>query len=413
MPTFAAVFVAFGSMFVLGSTLAWSNDAAFQPISKCGFVRSTKILHVRSLDPYARDGLASVLARKGPKIVVFDVGGTIDLADKDLEINQPQLTIAGESAPSPGIVITGGTVRIRTHDVCIRHIAVRPGSGPNDEVNDRRDGIAIGGNPKRFGAIERILLENVSVTWGIDENLSVWHEGTRDVQIRSALIAEGLMQGGHPKGNHSMGMLVGSDVYGVSVTRSLFANNNDRNPRMSAKTQISVSESVVANPGNMSTEVFLDCNTPIEGIALVDNLFLKGPSTRRGREQYVFVDSNSRKVIGDRSDCPAGFQHLTLKELPGGQRDVLLSELLAHSGSRPKDRAHADRRIVEEVRANTGRLKNASDPEVDLSPLPQTQRLYRLPLGPLKVSSEGQMAIEVALCRAHLELGGLPYKGCK
>src|SRR5262249_49856471 len=141
-----------------------------------------------------------------PRLIVFEVGGVIDLGGVSLVVRNPEVTIAAQTAPDPGITIIRGELSVETHDVVIQHIAVRPGTRG-------------GGAPDAIGARGReaysILFDHCSATWGIDENLSVSGpadgepSGTaHDVTIRSCLIAEGLSHAGHPKGEHSKGTLI-------------------------------------------------------------------------------------------------------------------------------------------------------------------------------------------------------------
>ncbi len=67
------------------------------------------------------------VAAKGPRIIVFEVGGVIDLDKQTLTIKEPFLTIAGQTAPSPGITLIRGGIDVATHDVVMQHIRVRPG----------------------------------------------------------------------------------------------------------------------------------------------------------------------------------------------------------------------------------------------------------------------------------------------
>ena len=45
-------------------------------------------------------------------------------------MRKPFLTLAGQSAPSPGITLRAGTLRIATHDVLVQHIRIRVGDDP-------------------------------------------------------------------------------------------------------------------------------------------------------------------------------------------------------------------------------------------------------------------------------------------
>ena len=89
-----------------------------------------------------------------------------------------------------------------------------------------------------------VILDHVSASWGIDENLSVAGNGTRRVTIQHSTISEGLAQTGLYHGeydpsfnsggpsNHSMGSLIkptdGNGI--VSMHHNLWSNNGNRNP---------------------------------------------------------------------------------------------------------------------------------------------------------------------------------------
>src|SRR5690606_26207994 len=94
-----------------------------------------------------RYGLESVT---GPRVIIFDVSGVIDL-QSDLVIRDDSVgdygnvTVAGQTAPYPGITLKGGGIDIRSHDVLIQHIAIRPGNGITPL--DNRDCIKIGAPP--------------------------------------------------------------------------------------------------------------------------------------------------------------------------------------------------------------------------------------------------------------------------
>ncbi|MBM3860016.1 MAG: hypothetical protein FJ395_10240 [Verrucomicrobia bacterium] len=74
--------------------------AAFTPGGRGG-----RIVRVTTLDATGAGSLREALQAKGPRIVVFEVGGVIDLDGKTLTIAEPFLTIAGQTAPSSSLVI--------------------------------------------------------------------------------------------------------------------------------------------------------------------------------------------------------------------------------------------------------------------------------------------------------------------
>ena len=75
------------------------------------------------------------MKKTGPRTIVFEVGGVIDLAESTVRITEPFLTIAGQTAPAPGITFIRGGIDITTHDVVIRHIRVRPGDGGRPKLS--------------------------------------------------------------------------------------------------------------------------------------------------------------------------------------------------------------------------------------------------------------------------------------
>jgi len=87
--------------------------------------RGGKVLAVTNISDSGPGSLRAALETEGPRIVVFRVAGTIKV-NGDLNINNPDITIAGQSAPGDGIAIAG-TLNINTHNVILRHLRVRRG----------------------------------------------------------------------------------------------------------------------------------------------------------------------------------------------------------------------------------------------------------------------------------------------
>ena len=109
-------------------------------VTRGGAVAGGKVLHVTSLADSGPGTLREAVMTRGPKVVVFDVGGVIRLAS-DLKLATNQTTIAGQTAPAPGITLTGGSLRLSASDLVIQHIAVRPGPGATAKINGNRDAL--------------------------------------------------------------------------------------------------------------------------------------------------------------------------------------------------------------------------------------------------------------------------------
>lgn len=214
-----------------------------------------RIIRVTTLSPDGPGSLRAAIRAKGPRIIVFEVGGVIDLGRTGLDINNPFITIAGQTAPAPGITIVKGGIDIKTHDVKIQHIRVMTGAD---------------GQAKRSGweadalstvRAARVVVENCTFLWGIDENMSAsgprftgstveeWRAATsHDIVFRLNLAAEGLADSSHPKGEHSKGSLVHDNATGIVFDRNIWAHNVERNPLVKGGAQVLMVNNLIYNP---------------------------------------------------------------------------------------------------------------------------------------------------------------------
>jgi len=176
---------------------------------------------VTNLNNSGSGSFREAIEASGPRYVTFAVSGDIHLTAL-LEIDNPYITIAGETSPG-GIAVSGEQFNIDTYEVIIRHMRFRNGTDSGDE-NDSLDILGQG-----WGGSEShdIILDHVSVTWGVDETLSVTG-GTQDTTIQYCLIGAGSHEDSHSKGL----MISGKYEYDteVSLYRNFFPGSNDRNP---------------------------------------------------------------------------------------------------------------------------------------------------------------------------------------
>ena len=91
--------------------------------------RGGTILRVTNLNDSGEGSLRAALELPEPRTVLFEVGGGITLSEA-IVISQPFVTVAGETAPSPGITLNGAGIIINTHDVLVRHLRIRVGDKP-------------------------------------------------------------------------------------------------------------------------------------------------------------------------------------------------------------------------------------------------------------------------------------------
>ncbi|CCH47321.1 hypothetical protein [Pseudodesulfovibrio piezophilus] len=244
-----------------------------------GLVTGSNIIHVTSLDDDGPGTLREALEKDGPKIIVFEESGTI-LLKSDLIITHDKTTIAGETAPSPGIIIHNGSLHIRASDIVVSHVAIYPGSSNDPQIAENRDGISIYGSPSKNIQRNNILLHNVSVGWAVDENIGI--QGLTDhIKIVRSLIAQPLVTGGHPKGSHSMNILLGGTVKRVIIVGSVLAGAEYRSPRLLTGNRVSFINNVIVGPGLRATH--LDTSQTVlqpGAIDLIGNVYFPTAATK-------------------------------------------------------------------------------------------------------------------------------------
>ena len=267
-----------------------------------GSVKS-KIIAVDTLkDVVARDGKTSLreaVQFSGPRIIIFRVGGIIFL-DKPLEIIEPYITIAGQTAPGPGITLAhhGMSITNGCHDVIIRYLRVRNFFAEGDN-GAAMDGLLFYGRTKEE-MVDKIIIDHCSFAWAIDENVNSW-DYVRRYTIQWSIIAEGAVFG-HHKGNHSMGLLSGGkaseNLTSGSIHHNLFMHNCGRNPRISDGRIFDVYNNVVYDWSNNNAAAIVSSVQ----VNFIGNLYVAGPGTSTIPENrnIVSVPDSSNSNIGPR-----------------------------------------------------------------------------------------------------------------
>jgi len=181
--------------------------------------RGGRVIAVTNLNDSGPGSLRAAVSASGPRTVVFRVAGTIWLKSL-LKVQQPYLTIAGQTAPGDGITVAGHEFRIEAGQVIVRYMRFRTG----DRVRADLDAVSV-----RKG--RNIILDHVSASWGVDEVLSVTPDA-RDVTVQWSIISESLHDSVHsynePHGKGSL--LAGRSGARLSFHHNLYAHHADRAP---------------------------------------------------------------------------------------------------------------------------------------------------------------------------------------
>ncbi len=242
-------------IFFVLQALGIASLAAATPLVPTKGGQGGRIIRVTTLAKDGPGSLKEAVQAKGPRIVVFEVGGVIDFGRDSLAITEPYLTIAGQTAPSPGVTLIRAGVDLKAHDVIISHLRVMTG----------RDGQApfSGWEADALSTVaaHNVLIEHNSFLWGIDENMSAsgprftgstvadWRNGTsRNIVFRDNLAAEGLAYASHPKGEHSKGSLIHDNATGIVFYRNVWAHNVERSPLLKGGVQAVMVNNLIYNP---------------------------------------------------------------------------------------------------------------------------------------------------------------------
>ncbi len=361
--------------------------------------RGGTICEVTNLNDTGTGSLRDCIeVQMGPRTVVFLVGGTIDLT-QDIVINAEHsyLTIAGQTAPGEGIQLKDAGIYIQDggHDVVIRYLRVRPGSvaciakgvGACDSVS----AVAMWGETieKR---VYNIVLDHVSAQWAPDQNLTVW-DSVSDVTIQNSIIAEGATEG-HSKGSHSKGFIAGGDIEidtvhprTISIHHSLFAHNEERNPRIDDPSIFDFRNNVIYydqtyGAANFKMEHLISSypesfNTA--QINFINNIYKKNLNIFDRRNFILELDSQSRIYISgnytpsyptgtandfdDNNNIDHGDASINQLSSPISTPSVttdetsqVLAKVLVNAGAMRPTRDSIDRRIVNDILKGTGSI---------------------------------------------------------
>ncbi|WP_459191464.1 pectate lyase family protein [Halosimplex sp. J119] len=343
-----------------------------------------EVVKVTTLDADGEGSLRWALGQSGARIVVFEVGGVIDLGGRSLSVSQPNVFVAGQTAPSPGITLVRGGLHVEADNVLLQHLRVRPG----DDIPEPVDAIGNAGG-------SNVVIDHCTATWGTDEGLSTNSPDAPDVTISNNIVAECLHDSIHPKGAHSMGSLVMNNSENVTLAGNLWAHNVGRHPRLKGGTSSVVANNVMYNfdrgtnlGGGVAAETTASIvgnyyragpmtadNEPVVGATYTD---AEGPIT--AFVAYNRTDPSSMPVVGDGAPIEmASTRPLWPDGLTAADAEEAYETVLSSAGARPADRTPHDERIVSDVRDREGTSIDSQDDVGGYPDLESTTRELSVP----------------------------------
>jgi pectate lyase len=243
--------------------------------------------------------LRSCINQAGPRILVFAVSGTIVMNDDlpTLTIENPYITIAGQTAPGDGIQLSGTSLpakdnlAVSTHDVVIRYLRSRHGDagGVGDQI-----GQPIEIAPCSACEIYNLVVDHCSLAWSQDENIGIWSNNLedgpdmvpRDMTYSWNIAAEALF--GHPTN-----VLTGSDYSiladgqtDIDFHHNFFTNSSYRNPLLKNRSSRIVNN-VIYNWDIFATETVGGVEADI-----IANVYTYGPDSSGSAEIQAYANRN-------------------------------------------------------------------------------------------------------------------------
>ena len=221
--------------------------------------------------------LRHAVKQSGVRLIIFQVAGTIHLTSP-LTIREPNITIAGQSAPGDGICVADYPIVVSTNNVIIQFIRCRLGNASLEkDPNTDYDAVSVNNG-------KNIVLDHLSCSWSVDECVSCY--GNENFTMQYCFVTEALRDAGHVKGAHGYGGIWGGK--NASFHHNLLAHHDSRNPRFDhdyVDTKyagpIDYVNNVVYNWGGNSTYGGEGTTKGAGGrhINMVNNYYKYGPST--------------------------------------------------------------------------------------------------------------------------------------
>jgi hypothetical protein len=225
--------------------------------------------YVTSLDDTNTQGTLRHAVSASNRLILFEVGGCIKLPQTGMNVTTDNITIAGETAPSPGIIIQHGAMRLLgARNVNVRHITFERGYDTRDEADSNGDAIQIetGGT---VTLTDNIWIDHCATFWTNDEAVQLWRSnnvGTlQNVSFTNSMVCEplympetitkpgstqtyrGHYEGGVLETRHNYGFLVGYGVKRVDIQHCLFTDCYYRCPFIDGISSVVLANNLALN----------------------------------------------------------------------------------------------------------------------------------------------------------------------
>lgn len=377
---------------------------------------SVSVYHVTNLSDSGTGSLRDAVSKSG-RIIVFDVGGVINLKSQ-LQLSKKNITILGQTAPGDGITITGNDVLINADNIIIRYIRVRP----TDSQNGEPDGM--GGR-----WVHNIVFDHCSLSWSVDETLTLYAgsvesntDVSKNITVQYCIASESMRMSNHFKGAHGYGGIIGGT--NATYSHNLFAHHDSRSPRFDRNLKSTdFVNNVIYDWGNTNSmygaepysyNSMAQFSTPeyVSNVNIRNNYFKYGPSTKPSLRSRIFDVSNDGSVKYNDSVLKSNFYingnyvdgssgitsnnyggvnnsaNANFVSEPIDMGEYALSEqnakdayddVLANVGATLPKRDAIDARVVADAKNGIGRVINTDEEVGSFSSIKSASRTFEIP----------------------------------
>ena len=196
---------------------------------------------------------------QGNRMIVFEVGGCIKLAST-LFADHDNVTIAGQTAPGPGITLQGKEFQVRASNIRVEHITFERGHDARNTGNADVVKISPGSRSSSFRR-SGIHFNHCAFFWGIDETVEIWPSGGNlsTISFTDCIFSEPLWRPqklgykAHDKvasgrqGEHNYGLLIGYETKKVDIQNCLFQDMYFRTPFIDHGTTSILANNILQN----------------------------------------------------------------------------------------------------------------------------------------------------------------------
>lgn len=264
-------------------------------------------------------------AAESPRIVTFCVAGEIFTGTEPVRLhNSGGVTIACQTAPSPGVVMTGYRALDLDNDadnIIMRYCDMKPRDTLNPELNTGQRGITVGGGSGI--APDNLIFDHMSIMWSTDDSFVVYvgiDPGTLtpgNVTLMQSLVGEGDTtcnrsdnecgnQSTNPTfdyrfPNHSTGPAIaslnGTQIRGISHIANVMGNTAARNPQVRGAFG-EVANNFVFNMFGDGTRASMSAGVGTSNTLYIENnTYKRGPDSVLARIDDHLIYSDGQYVV--------------------------------------------------------------------------------------------------------------------